>query len=40
MVDFGQNAKGRPFAKFSNWPIFQAELQKLKKIGNTSPILA
>ena len=40
MVDFCQNVKGGPFAKFSKWPIFQAELQKLQKIGNTSPILA
>ena len=40
MVDFGQNAKGGPFAKFPKWPIFLAEFQKLQKIGNTSPILA
>ena len=40
MADFGQNAKGVLFAKFSKWPIFLAELQKLEKIGNTSPILA
>ena len=40
MVDFGQNAKGGPFAKFIKWPIFFAERQKLQKIGNTSPILA
>ena len=39
MADFGQNAKFL-FAKFSKWPIFLAELQKLQKIGNTSPILA
>ena len=39
MADFGQNAKGGPFAKFSKWPIFLAEFQKLQKIGNTSPIL-
>ena len=32
--------KGGPFAKFSKWPIFLAELRKLQKIGNTSPILA
>ena len=32
MADFGQNAKGGPFAKFSKWPIFLAELQKLQKI--------
>ena len=38
MADFGQNAKGGPFAKFSK--IFLAELRKLQKIGNTSPILA
>ena len=40
MADFGQNGKGGPFEKFSKWPIFWAELQKLQKIGNTSPILA
>ena len=40
MADFGQNAKGGPFAKFSKWPIFFAELRKLQKIGNTSPIVA
>ena len=43
MADFGQNAKGGPcakFSKFSKWPIFLAELRKLQKIGNTSPILA
>ena len=40
MADFGQSAKGGPFAKFPNWPIFLAELGKLQKIGNTSPILA
>ena len=40
MADFGQNAKGGPFAKFSKWPIFWAELQKLQKIENTSPISA
>ena len=40
MADFGQNAKGGPSAKFSKWPIFPAELQKLQKIGNTSPIFA
>ena len=40
MADFGQNAKGGPFAKFSKWPIFLAEVQKLQKKGNTSPILA
>ena len=40
MADFGKNAKGGPFAKFSKWQIFLAEVQKLHKIGNTSPILA
>ena len=40
MADFGQNAKGGPFAKFSKWPICLAELRKLQKKGNTSPILA
>ena len=40
MADFGENAKGVPFAKFSTWPIFLAEFQKLQKIGNSSPILA
>ena len=40
MADFDQNAKRGPFAKFSKWPIFLAELQKLQKIANTSPILA
>ena len=40
MADFEQSAKGGPFAKFSKWPISLAELQKLQKVGNTSPILA
>ena len=40
MADFDQSAKGGPFAKFSKWPIFLAELPKLQKIRNTSPILA
>ena len=40
MADFDQSAKGGPFAKFSKWPIFLAELWKLQKKGNTSPILA
>ena len=40
MADFCQSAKGGPFAKFSKWPIFLAELRKLQKIGNTSPIMA
>ena len=40
MADFDQSAKGGPFAKFLKWPIFLAELRKLQKIGNTSPILA
>ena len=40
MADFGQNAKGGLFAKFSKWQIFLAELKKRQKIGNTSPILA
>ena len=41
MADFDQSAKGGgPFAKFSKWPIFLAELRKLQKIANTSPILA
>ena len=40
MADFGQNAKGGPCAKFSKWPIFLAEIRKLQKKGNTSPILA
>ena len=40
MADFGKNAKGGAFAKFSKWPIFFAEVQKLQKIRNTSPILA
>ena len=39
MADFDQSAKGGPFAKFSKWPIFLAELRKLEKIANTSPIL-
>ena len=39
MAYFGQNAKGGLFAKFSKWPTFWAEIQKLQKIGNTSPIL-
>ena len=40
MADFDQSAKGGPFAKFSKGPIFLAEIWKLQKIGNTSPILA
>ena len=40
MADFDQNAKGGPFAKFSKCSIFLADLQKLQKIRNTSPILA
>ena len=40
MADFDQSAKGGPFAKFSKWPIFLAEVQRLQKMGNTSPILA
>ena len=40
MADFGQNAKGGPFAKFSKWPIFLAKIRKLQKIENISPILA
>ena len=40
MTDFGQNAKGGPFAKFSKWPIFLAERRKLQKIRDTSPIAA
>ena len=40
MADFGQNAKGGPFAKFSKWLTFWAEIQKLQKKGNFSPILA
>ena len=40
MADLCQNVKGGPFPKFSKWPIFLAEFQKLKKIGNTSLILA
>ena len=40
MADFAQDVKGGPFAKFSKWPIFLAEVQKLQKIANTSPILA
>ena len=39
MADFGQNARGGPFAKLSKWQIFLAEVQKLLKIGNTSPTL-
>ena len=40
MADFGQSAKGGPLAKLSKWPIFLAELRKLQKKGNTSPIVA
>ena len=40
MADFEQSAKGGPFAKFSKWPIFLAEIRKLQKIRNTSAILA
>ena len=38
MADFGQHAKEGPIAKFSKWPIFLADLRKLQKIANTSPI--
>ena len=40
MAEFDQSAKGGPFAKFSKWPIFLAELRKLEKLRNTCPILA
>ena len=40
MADFDKNAKGGPFAKFSKWSIFLAEVEKLQKIGNICPILA
>ena len=40
MAGFGQHATGGPSAKFSKWPIFLAQLRKLQKIANTSPILA
>ena len=40
MADFEQSAKGGPFAKFSKWPIFLAELRKLQKKRNASAILA
>ena len=35
MADFGQSAKGGPFAKFSKSADFVAELPKIQKIGNT-----
>ena len=40
MADFDQSAKRGPFAKFSKWPIFLAELRNFQKIRNTSPIVA
>ena len=44
MADFDQSAKGGPSAKFSksqnSEAIFLAEIRKLQKIANTSPILA
>ena len=40
MADFDQSAEGGAFAKFSKGPIFLAELRKLQKIANTSPIFA
>ena len=40
MVDFGQNAKGRPLSKFSKSADFFAELRKVQKMANTSRILA
>ena len=32
MADFAQSAKGGPFAKFSKWADFLAELWKIQKI--------
>ena len=40
MADFGQNAKGGPFAKFSKSADFLAEFRKVQKIRNTWRILA
>ena len=40
MADFAQSAKGGPFAKFSKWADFLAEVWRVQKIGNTCPILA
>ena len=40
MAHFGQNAKGGPFAKFSKWADFLAQIPKVEKIGNTCRILA
>ena len=40
MADFGQNAKGKPFAKFSKWADFLAQISKVEKIENTCRILA
>ena len=31
MADFGKNAKGGPFAKFSKWADFLAQLPKVEK---------
>ena len=40
MADFGQSAKGGPFAKFSKSADFLAKLWKVQKIRNTCPTLA
>ena len=40
MADFGQSAKGGPFAKFSKSADFLAKLRKVQKLENTCPILA
>ena len=40
MAHFGQNAKGGPFAKFSKWADFLAQIPKVEKIENTCWTLA
>ena len=40
MADFGQNANGEPFAKFSKSADFLAEHRKVQKIGNSWRMLA
>ena len=40
MGNFGQSAKGGPFAKISKLAIFLAKLRKALKVVNTSRILA
>ena len=40
MAIFGKIAKGGPKENFQKWPIFWSKFGKLKKIGNTSRLMA